>query len=251
ATPLTVADGDVLLSGAWGRLLVVGPARRLPARTTTNDGCLVLLLDTAYGRVLLPGDRETPGVDALLAAHPALLADVLVLPHHGHFSLGRDRLVRACGARVLLSSAPRSAAAVQPEGTRLTGIEGALSVELRPGGPVVVPLTSAGEGAARGYDPARGAPRPTMADSLTLLVAALVLAVIAVAAWRLSWLTPAGSAARRTTYSRADLSCAGRAAGSRRSACSRASQGARSRRLPSCSRPAFWRARASFAPSGR
>jgi competence protein ComEC len=195
------SDGDVLLAGPWGRLLVLGPAPPSPARAyprrSTNDGCLVLLVETPHGSVLLPGDRETTGVADLLAAHPDLRADVLVLPHHGLPSPGRDRLVDAVAAPIRLASAPATSAGTLPVGTRSTAREGALVVDLQPGGPRVTapwaPPRFARGSRAPMYDPAR-AGGADMNDPLQLLVAAATLTVVALLATRLRWLTPAGAA---------------------------------------------------------
>jgi competence protein ComEC len=193
AVPVVASDGDVLLSGRWGRLRVLGPARDPPWRSSTNDACLVLLLETEHGRVLLPGDRETPGVEALLAAHPGLRCETLVLPHHGHPSAGLDALVSRTGASLLVASCPASARAALPPGTRSTAEEGAFRIGLGPGGPRASRLPRGDERRAE-YDPAPGARRRTMADPTTLLAAAAALLALAIVAARLRWLTRPGAA---------------------------------------------------------
>ncbi len=130
-------DGDVLLSGPWGRLAVVGPRPPVAPRISRNDSCLVLLLSTPEGSVLFPGDRDTAGVDLLLRDHPDLAADVLVLPHHGHPARGRERLMSATGARAIVASAPRAVEDDLPAGARSTAAEGALVIDLLPTGAVV------------------------------------------------------------------------------------------------------------------
>ena len=47
-----------------------------------NANSLVLLIETATGRLLLPGDLESPGLELLLAGLP-LDCDVIMAPHHG------------------------------------------------------------------------------------------------------------------------------------------------------------------------
>ncbi|MBL9085940.1 MAG: ComEC/Rec2 family competence protein [Planctomycetia bacterium] len=203
---LEAADGDELLSGDWGRLVVRGPARAPPADASENDGCLVLALETPHGTVLLPGDREEDGVADLLAAHPDLAADVLVSPHHGLPAPSRERLRAAVRPRVEVASAPASVAATLPPTAWVTGRDGAVTITLGPDGPTVVAFAprrpvdvpSGDPGPAdarpagpRPYDPTR----PAMPDVPTLALAVVVLAVIVAASIRLGWLRPSAALA--------------------------------------------------------
>lgn len=164
---LEAADGDELLSGDWGRLVVLGPARAPPADASENDGCLVLALETPHGTVLLPGDREEDGVADLLAAHRDLAAEVLVSPHHGLPAPSRERLRAAVRPRVEIASAPASVAATLPPTAWVTGRDGAVTITLGPDGPVVVAFASrrpadlaTAEPGSADARPAR--PRPTI-----------------------------------------------------------------------------------------
>lgn len=192
AVPATLeaADGDVLLAGPWGRLRVLGPARDPPPDRSENDACLVLVVETSVGSLLLAGDLEAAGVDDLLAAHPDLAADVLVVPHHGLPSAGRDRLLAAVRPRHRLVSAADATAALAPAGSRVTGREGALVAQARPDGWHVGLAPRAIVRPGDGYDP----PAP-MADLATLALAAVVLAGIVAASVRLRWLVPAAASA--------------------------------------------------------
>lgn len=180
---LEAADGDVVLSGAWGRVVVLGPARANRAPRSENDGGLVLRVETPHGRALLPGDREALGVDDLLAAHDDVGAEVLVLPHHGLPGPGRERLRAAVGARVEVASAARAVAATLPDSVLVTGRDGALAVTLAPGGPVVTRLRPPGPWVPP-YHRGAGA----MPDLPTLAIAVVLLAAIVAASVRLGWL---------------------------------------------------------------
>ena len=51
---------------------------------SANDLSCVLIVRAPGGRILLPGDIELAGeLDLLSAQYPALLADIVVAPHHG------------------------------------------------------------------------------------------------------------------------------------------------------------------------
>lgn len=108
-----------------------------------NDGSCVLRIATASGALLLPGDVEAAGEDALLAAGTTLQATVLVSPHHGSASSSGTAFVAAVGPRVVIHSAgwrnrwgfPRAevAARYQQVGARQyqTGRDGALTLRFR------------------------------------------------------------------------------------------------------------------------
>ncbi len=187
---VAVADGDGLLAGPWGRLVVLGPRSGAAPGASRNDDCLVLAIETPWGSIVLPGDREARGVETLLATHPDLRADVLVLPHHGHPNPGRERLIAATAPGTRLASAPPSALARLPEATRATGREGALVLTLDAAGlRVDAPFAS-----RRPTDGEYDRPLDPMHDPLTLASAAAALAVVGFVAVRLAWLTRGGAA---------------------------------------------------------
>lgn len=91
------------------------------ARSDVNENSLVVMLELAGTRILLPGDsggggRATPKElpetgsveDALLQCCGELLAaDILVLGHRGSMTSSRELFVRAVGARdYIVSSGP-------------------------------------------------------------------------------------------------------------------------------------------------
>ncbi len=187
-------DGDGLLAGPWGCVRVLGPSLDGVVGASRNDDCLVLAIDTPWGSILLPGDRETKGVEALLAAHEELRATALVLPHHGHPDQGVDRLVTATRPSIWLASTPPSAVARLPAGTRATGSEGALVLTLDARGLVVTAPYDGRRTGAREYDRAASTLGATMRDPLSLATAAALLAVIGLLSIRLRWLTRGGAA---------------------------------------------------------
>jgi beta-lactamase superfamily II metal-dependent hydrolase/uncharacterized membrane protein len=185
-----VRDGDGLLAGPWGRLVVLGPAPGAAPGVSRNDDCLVLAIETPWGSILLPGDREARGVTRLLAAHPDLRASVLVLPHHGHPNPGRDRLIAATDPALSIASTPPSSVARLPAATRATGREGALVLTLDASG---LRIEAPFDGRRR-TDGEYDRPLEPMCDPLTLATAAAALAVVGFVAVRLSWLTRGGAA---------------------------------------------------------
>ncbi len=76
-----IASGD-RLSGGPGCVLEIlhPPPHGLPS--TTNANCIVISVEYAGRRVLLPADLQSPGLDDVLTESP-LHCDVLLVPHHG------------------------------------------------------------------------------------------------------------------------------------------------------------------------
>ncbi len=155
-------EGEVLLGGAWGALLVL--AREDPARTGSAEApALVVLLETAGGpRVILP---------ASAAAEDVRLARV------------RRRAPPLAGGEVLDLSAGRSG----PEE------EGTVVVDVLPSGSV---LSTPWAAQPPGYDPPAAMPPPPPLAALELAIGLALLLVFAVVAVRpLAWLTPRASSA--------------------------------------------------------
>jgi competence protein ComEC len=75
-------------------------------QASRNDRSLVVRVEVAGRRVLLPGDLEAEGEAALLAAEADLRADVLKLPHHGSRTSSTPAFLDAVGASVAVASAP-------------------------------------------------------------------------------------------------------------------------------------------------
>jgi competence protein ComEC len=98
-------------------LLVLGPADHdgaaesdasaTPAEgesSKENDSSLVIMVEVAGLRLLLTGDVEPPGQQAILGAGADLRADVLKLPHHGS-ARQNPEFIAATRARVAIASA--------------------------------------------------------------------------------------------------------------------------------------------------
>jgi competence protein ComEC len=69
-----------------------------------NDASLVVMVTVAGLRVLLSGDVEPPGQEAIVAAGSDLHADVLKVPHHGS-SRQDQAFLAATHARLAIASA--------------------------------------------------------------------------------------------------------------------------------------------------
>lgn len=92
--------------------------------------------------ILLPGDVEDRGVEELLGL-PDLAARVLVLPHHGKFFKRYEELYRRVAPELVVASAPEGygsakVLAASPVPVLLTGLRGAVEVELPPHAPLRV-----------------------------------------------------------------------------------------------------------------
>ncbi|TIC83998.1 ComEC/Rec2 family competence protein [Nocardioides sp. GY 10127] len=93
--------GDVRLQTLWP--LPADPAAGPGDGSTANDASVVLLAETHGLRLLLTGDVEPPGQEALARAYPDLRVDVLKVPHHG--SSHQDlELLTGLGARIAVVS---------------------------------------------------------------------------------------------------------------------------------------------------
>ena len=73
--------GDKLRTVAGTRLEALHPPRK-GVFGSDNANSIVLLVEYAGRRILLPGDLESPGLEDLLAEEP-LDCDVIMAPHHG------------------------------------------------------------------------------------------------------------------------------------------------------------------------
>ncbi len=99
-----LGDAPLLRSGL--RVEFLWPPPRADERGE-NDRSLVLRVDLAGVRALLPGDLEASGEAALLEAEARVGADVLKLAHHGSRSSTTSELLGAVRPRLAIASAPR------------------------------------------------------------------------------------------------------------------------------------------------
>lgn len=132
--------GTMVRLGQGVALEVLHPAPDFQA-TRENDHSLVLrLLWQGVPLALLPGDLEATGLRSLLDSGRALVAQVLVLPHHGGWSGLEGELLDRTGAQLCLASAgfmnrygfpvaqTRAAAAQQGCPLLCTAVQGGLQV---------------------------------------------------------------------------------------------------------------------------
>lgn len=76
-----------------------------PSRLRGNDGSLVLQVEVAGRRILLPGDLEAAGEAQLLRGAADLASDVLKLAHHGSRTSTTPRLLAGAAPRLAVVSA--------------------------------------------------------------------------------------------------------------------------------------------------
>ena len=112
---------------------VVGPGRRFQS---ANDGSLVLWVRTAHRTLLLAGDIEAVAQREL----PAVLPDVMLVPHHGSATSDLDWLARTAGQLAVISVGENTYGHPSPavlEALRVAGVQVQLTRDV---GDVVVPL---------------------------------------------------------------------------------------------------------------
>ncbi|MCY7395743.1 MAG: ComEC/Rec2 family competence protein [Nocardioides sp.] len=101
AVPATTTYGDVTLLELWPP---PGPPRAGPGDGSTANAASVVLLAQIRGvRILLTGDLEPDGQQALARAVPDLRVDVLKMPHHGS-RFQDERWLTSLAARFVLVS---------------------------------------------------------------------------------------------------------------------------------------------------
>jgi len=94
----TLRLGDLAITPLWP-----------PTATTaisSNDRSLVVRIEVAGQRLLLPGDIEAAAEAGLLVSAADLRADVLKLPHHGSRSSSTQQFLSEVDAAVAVASAP-------------------------------------------------------------------------------------------------------------------------------------------------
>lgn len=128
------------------RVTVIHPPASLAPRDD-NATSVVILVDYAGQRILLPGDLEGDGTRAMVNSAPVTV-DVLVSPHHGSVRGQAGDLVRWCRPRWLLVSGGRSSLETvkehfqdQVQHILHTGEVGAVTVVLSSHGCEVKPWT--------------------------------------------------------------------------------------------------------------
>lgn len=106
-TPIReLSAGEALDGGIGCRVEVLHPPQDQVAESD-NAQSIVLGLEYAGQRILLPGDLEPPGLEALLA-QPPWDCNVLLAPHHGSRSSNSPALAAWCHPEWVLVSGSRS-----------------------------------------------------------------------------------------------------------------------------------------------
>jgi competence protein ComEC len=106
--PLSAPLPGTRASVGQAELDVIGPISHVTAdedeSSRQNDSSLVIMVNTAGLRVLLTGDVEPPGQQAILSTGVDLHADVLKIPHHGS-AQQNPAFIAASHARLAIASA--------------------------------------------------------------------------------------------------------------------------------------------------
>jgi len=106
-TPLkTVFAGDRLMLTQGVSAEVLHPPRK-GVLGNDNANSVVLLIETAGHRLLLPGDLESPGLDDVLAEQP-IDCDVVMAPHHGSLNSNPSGFVQWCTPDKIIISGGQS-----------------------------------------------------------------------------------------------------------------------------------------------
>lgn len=106
----TLRAGDRINLGPEVRLRVLAPENVPPSDDAdTNNASLVCLLEYRHARMLLTGDLETAGEEALLQRHVDLHADILKVAHHGSRNGSGDAFLAAVRPTWAVISAPGTA----------------------------------------------------------------------------------------------------------------------------------------------
>ena len=93
-----VVVGDLLIEPLW--------PLPIAERRSRNDRSLVVRIEVAGHRILLPGDIEARAESDLVSSGANLRSEVLILPHHGSRTSSTDAFLEAIGAVVAVASAP-------------------------------------------------------------------------------------------------------------------------------------------------
>jgi competence protein ComEC len=138
--PRPLAAGTRLASdGLAGVILHPGPRFLADRAASENDRSAVLRCAYEGFSFLFTGDIEEKAIRDLVARHRGqLTADVVVMPHHGHYDPALPELLQAAEPRIALLSGrpgdcdPRTRALLDELGVPLwiTGVEGAIIITL-------------------------------------------------------------------------------------------------------------------------
>jgi competence protein ComEC len=144
--PLNAPLFGTRASVGQAELQVLGPVNHVAVdqdeSSKQNDSSLVIMVKTAGLRLLLTGDVEPPGQQAIMSAGMDLQADVLKIPHHGS-AQQEAAFIAASHARLAIASAgldndyghpaPRTVQLVRSLGMTLlrTDQNGSIAIGLR------------------------------------------------------------------------------------------------------------------------
>ncbi len=118
--PIEVIEKGTELEGLGGATVrVLNPPPRVTGRLSSNDASCVLMIECGGRGILLCGDIERHGIEALLDSGYDLTADVVQAPHHGNRISNVADLYTAVRPQYILVSAgsTKDLSAQRPEGS--------------------------------------------------------------------------------------------------------------------------------------
>lgn len=128
-TALVLAERGLRASRAGMDIAVLHPGRREPF-LSENDRSLVVRAAAGASSILIPGDLEAPGEEALLSGAGPLESAALVVGHHG--------AARGSGQPFLAAVRPRVALVSAQEGNRFGQPDPAVLARLRSAGATIL-----------------------------------------------------------------------------------------------------------------
>lgn len=131
-----IQSGDLLNLGEECHMEVLHPAKRY-ALESNNANSMVLLVGHAGHQMLLTGDLQSPGIDAVLA-DGSIDCDVLLVPHHGSRNSAPAKIAPWCSPEYAIVSKgndplhPETVAAYERHGAKIyqTNKDGAVDVAI-------------------------------------------------------------------------------------------------------------------------
>tara|TARA_R110002049_G_scaffold4601_4_gene31906 strand:+ start:148453 stop:150975 length:2523 start_codon:yes stop_codon:yes gene_type:complete len=131
-----VSAGDVITSGLWPMSVMHPPPQRVEGNDNANS--LVLRIDHGGKSLILPGDLEPPGTEALIRQDRPPPGGVLMAPHHGSLRMdaasvlqwARPRETIVSGGRRAKRPEVRQMLSAAGSGVHVTANQGAIRIRI-------------------------------------------------------------------------------------------------------------------------
>lgn len=132
----TISAGQRLSTREDVDLMVIHPTRK-GVLGSDNANSIVLMVEYGGRRILLPGDLESPGTEAVLLEQP-IQCDVVMAPHHGSRHSNPEAFYAWCRPQWIIVSSGSREVTAQVEGAgpadhaqwRITAADGRIEVRL-------------------------------------------------------------------------------------------------------------------------